>query len=194
MGEVPAEVGRLWLAALLSLLLHALVLQGPTDRVFVPEAGEEGGALIVTFAQRGVGEKMPPLEDANQRLAGEQEGSAKEPSTSFVSSGLNDRLQAPEFKYWPVGLLTKLPRPLDEIDLNAPEITSSAQTSKIHLMLSLSAAGLVEGVEVVSGVDELQSSAWLEQVVRRFRRARFSPGELGGKAVPSEVPVTVIVQ
>lgn len=96
--------------------------------------------------------------------------------------------------YWPMALLDTPPRPLQEIDLNTPELDAVAANGKIELTALVSARGRVDDVQFLS-VDTASDTPLLRRLLaERFLGTRFSPGLLKGRAVAASVPITVVIE
>lgn len=136
----------------------------------------------VSVAQVGpILENMKPL-GANQK----SDSTAKEIPTSLLP---NDVVQTRE-TYLPSGRLTRLPSPVNEIDLNIAEIDAAAMAGVIELTVLVKADGTVAHVSTFVQDDKARQFADL--IASRFLSARFFPGEIDGKAVNSEFKVTVV--
>lgn len=97
-------------------------------------------------------------------------------------------------RYWPLALLDKPPRPLEEIDLNTPELDAFAVDGRVQLTALIGADGRVDDVQIV-GSDTASDPSILNQLLAaRFRNARFAPGMVAGKAVATALPITVVVE
>lgn len=96
--------------------------------------------------------------------------------------------------YWPLNLLDKRPRPLYDIDLNTPELDAVAEDGKVELTALVDAEGHVDDVEI-SRVAMASDPPLLRRLLaERFRNARFSPGEVKGRAVATAIPITVVIE
>jgi hypothetical protein len=92
--------------------------------------------------------------------------------------------------YMPAGLLTRLPAPLADIDLDAPVIENTAVTGKIDLTVLIDATGTVS--DVIASVETENLRAFSERVAERFKSARFTPGEINGNPVKSQLRISVV--
>ncbi len=93
--------------------------------------------------------------------------------------------------YLPAGRLTRVPGPLGDFDLNVALLNDAAITAKIELTVLIDAHGLVADVIVPPQADA-KTTSFAQSVAQRFKNARFSPGEIDGKAVQSQLRITVV--
>lgn len=109
------------------------------------------------------------------------------PSTSAADAPMLTDVVAPPLAdagattYLNTGRLTRLPRPLDEVDLNVPEITEVVVDGERALTILVNADGTVDGAEWTD-VDAA-AQVYLQRVAERFQQVRFVPGEVDGVAV-----------
>lgn len=92
--------------------------------------------------------------------------------------------------YYPAGRLTRLPAPLTDIDLNVTAIDEVALEGEIELMILIDVDGTV--VDVSTSVGQDSTRAFADRVMGRFQSARFTPGEIDGKAVRSQLKIKVV--
>jgi hypothetical protein len=93
-------------------------------------------------------------------------------------------------EYWPAGSLTRLPAPIDDIDLDSEGIPHLGFFGATILTILLDMQGQVENVIFTDVSDEARDFA--ERVAQRFKEARFRPGEIDGRPVKSRLAVTVV--
>lgn len=92
--------------------------------------------------------------------------------------------------YSPSGRLTRMPSPVTNIDLNIAEIDAAAMTATIELTVLVRADGTV--ADVSTFVQDDKARHFADLIASRFLSARFSPGEIDGKAVNAEFKAIVI--
>jgi len=92
--------------------------------------------------------------------------------------------------YFPAGRLTRLPFPLADVDLDVTEIDEVAIEGAIELTILVEADGTV--ADVSASISQNNAQAFADRVAARFQRARFAPGEINGKAVKSQLRITVV--
>lgn len=92
--------------------------------------------------------------------------------------------------YAAAGRLTRLPVPTTDVDLNVAGINDIDVIGKIELTVLISRAGIV--VDVIPVAEIESARVFAERVAQLFRNARFIPGEIDGKAVKSQLRLTVI--
>jgi hypothetical protein len=92
--------------------------------------------------------------------------------------------------YFNAGMLTRLPAPLVEIDLDELGLDDVPVAGKIDMTLLIDASGAVIDVIALPATEDLRTFS--EQVADRFRNALFTPGEISGKAVKSLLQITVV--
>ena len=86
--------------------------------------------------------------------------------------------------------LTRLPQLLSSIDLNVPSMNESTYHGKISLRILINADGTVD--EVLTSIDTEQARDFADRVATQFQNARFKPGEVRGRAVKSQLQITVV--
>lgn len=92
--------------------------------------------------------------------------------------------------YMPTGLLTRLPRPVTQIELNTAAINAVAIAGEIKLTILINVNGTVD--DVIASVKDENAREFADRVAERFKEARFIPGEINGKAVKSELHISVV--
>jgi hypothetical protein len=92
--------------------------------------------------------------------------------------------------YLSAGRLTRAPRPVTDIDLNDPALNNLAFTGELELTLLIDVDGTV--ANVVIPVQSGSGENFANHIAERFRHARFSPGEIDGKRVRSEMKIKVV--
>lgn len=124
--------------------------------------------------------KEEPMEMHDSAANIKKSGEQAKPLTDNALSG----------NYFPAGSLTRLPEPITDIDLNTTAIDEVAVAGKAELTLLIDSDGTVADVlEAVEGED---ASVFSGLIAQRFRNARFTPGEINGKAVKAALKITVI--
>ncbi|MDO8298341.1 hypothetical protein [Lacisediminimonas sp.] len=102
-----------------------------------------------------------------------------------------DPKQAGQPDNWlPSGRLTRLPVPLDPVDLDQPDLQSAGFTGRIELTVLVDRHGRVE--RVLSASREPAAQAFAERAAGRFRSVRFAPGEVDGVAVNAILKISVV--
>lgn len=191
---------RLGVVLLLSLLLHLAVLWflglsgsiefGVAEKL--QKAGLTPSVLAVRFL---VADSWTP--QATQQSTETAALAAVQVQETPVAT--DEALMSPEQstkgvnrqeEYLPSGRLTRLPVPLDDIDLNVTAIDEVALEGVIELTILVEADGTVTHVSTMVDHDSVRQYA--DRVAARFQNARFSPGEIDGKAVRSKVQITVV--
>jgi hypothetical protein len=92
--------------------------------------------------------------------------------------------------YLTAGNLTRLPEPITEIDLDVAGINDILVTGKVELTVLINEAGMV--VDIIPEVEMENEREFAEVVAQRFRSAHFTPGEINGRAVNSQLKITVV--
>jgi hypothetical protein len=189
---------RFWVALAASVLLHVFLFVALANRFPVFSLGSEESlrththAVILTIPR-----KISLISDEPGNLIDPQ--TLAQPKTEDVKVSdmvpvANNVERQGGGQYKAIGLLTRLPQPIGEIDLNSPEITDQARQAQITLLLSLNSSGLVDDVKVVSSDGASANEPWMARIVARFRQSRFIPGEVDGLPVSTEFPVKIVVE
>lgn len=137
-------------------------------------------------------EKIPVQEPAQTIERADNHAAPASPSETNeidTSAGLASDTMADQ-DYLPAGRLTRLPAPLSHVDLNVAAINQIAFAGKIELTVLIDASGRV--ADVISSIESEEGRAFAEHVAARFKSSRFSPGEVNGKAVKSQLQITVV--
>ena len=92
--------------------------------------------------------------------------------------------------YFPAGRLTRLPDPITDIDLNITSIDEVALEGEIELTILIDIDGIV--VDVSTSVDQGSARVFADRVATCFRSTRFTPGEINGKAVRSQLKIKIV--
>lgn len=188
---------RLGAFLLLSLCVHLAGLWflgrvGPidySDAAIMSSPARMPKVLTVSFDAR----ENPDLELASQ-LPGTKALVADQETTAATNEVIESAEQVPKVLdrdiYFATGQLTRLPFPLTDIDLNETAIDEVALSTVIELTILVDVYGTVADVVTTIGHDSARIFA--DRVAAHFYSARFSPGEIDGKAVRSKLQVTVV--
>lgn len=117
--------------------------------------------------------------------------SALPDSTTDISvpvESISEAAATPDFL--PPGRLTRLPTPLGEIDLDVPALNQFSFTGALEFSILIDENGVV--VDVLSLAETEGEAIFSDRVAERFKHARFSPGEIDGRAVKSQVRIMVV--
>lgn len=187
---------RLFRFILCSLALHLAVLwlfrqplfeygtaQGTTSRDFalaVTLVTDAAANTAATHRETAAAEPAQPAEDMSAIPARSPRTPAL-PDTPAAGAGMD---------YLTAGQLTRLPAPLEDIDLDVPEISALAFAGKAALTILIDVDGTVAGVLAETGSP--QESEFADLVAAIFRKTRFTPGQIDGKPVRSKLQVTVV--
>ncbi|MDP3699913.1 MAG: hypothetical protein Q8R72_03290 [Hylemonella sp.] len=166
---------RLYLALLLSLLLHAAwllpSLLGPT-----PQPRLQGSAeppLVLTTRLPGPANALPS--DAAPDATSQQRPAPAQP-------------QADPQGYYSAEQLTRLARPLVAVDLNIPEARLLTLPGRLLLTLWIDEQGQVSSFKVdAPDLPEEYTTA----VAEAFSATRFAPGEIRGQRVRSVLKLEI---
>lgn len=146
--------------------------------------------LEVSFSVNPVARANPVVQISQHACADCAGPSPEEPPQAKLTADAPAALPY----YWPLGLVDKPPRPLNEIDLNTPELDAFAANGKVELIALVGAEGRVEDIRVTRVESETGSEILQFLLTERFRDARFAPGEVNGRPVATAVPITVVIE
>lgn len=162
---------------------------------------EYGSARINQRAQSTVAVRLVPG-DEKSRLPAVQEPQEQEAAIAHENPGPQPTVPAieeartsetesaaPIDEFLSSGQLTQRPTPLSQIDLNIDEISEIPFSGTIDLTIRIDIDGSV--VDVTASTDAKDADEFIEQVSARFKKARFTPGEINGRPVRSQLRVTV---
>jgi periplasmic protein TonB len=203
---------KLGMAVLVSMMLHAMLLQGTSGRggasVSVPPVA---GALVVRLvphilaeapdatSHQALGEarsagSLPPLQGtpgssptadhvhAPPLAALQRDTLRTEKSTPSAPLGERDPT------YYTARELDFYPAPLAPLDLTPPAGTAAMIAARVLLELRVDDGGAVTGAQVLESGAEAE---WADAVRRAFIAHRFTPARRNGVAVKSRVVVEV---
>jgi hypothetical protein len=179
-----------------SLGLHFVVLFyfwhiRPFEQGGVPHANDVPVTVSARLIAKRAASKPPHSAEKEDK---EDRTTAKQPS-NLPSEVKNSEPPAeqeflPSNDFLSAGKLTLKPGPITPIDLNIAEISGIAFSGSVELAILIDVDGTV--VDVIPSTDADNAEEFIERVVERFRGARFSPGEINGRPVRSQVRVTVV--
>lgn len=188
---------RLGVALAASLLLHLFLFAVAAIRLSGFSFGSEKSwetdthAVTLTFSRKLSVPDEISIHTLDPQTPGQPE--SEDANVPHVKPAADNFDRPGGGLYTPLGLLTKLPQPIGDIDLNSPEIINQARQTHISLLLFVSKSGLVDDVKIVSVDGGNEREVWIASIVARFRQSRFMPGEIDGKPVSTEFPITVVV-
>jgi hypothetical protein len=89
-----------------------------------------------------------------------------------------------------VGLLTRLPKPVADVELNVSGINDTTAAGKIEMLILINVDGTV--ADVIPEVEMEKDRDIADRIAKRFKRARFTPGEINGVAVKSKLRIMIV--
>jgi hypothetical protein len=115
-----------------------------------------------------------------------------EPPTATKDTNNASKQSAPPAApaYQPQGRLTRVPAPMPGTDLTVEPLPFSV---KIEFTVLVDARGAVADVTYPPQPGRL-TRVFADRVVERLKTARFTPGEIDGKPVPSELKMTIVTE
>ena len=189
---------RLLIIALFSVLIHAvgvyfLRIEYLQRYAAIKCCQKTGGTLLVTVievakneesSKRVMAEKLDP-----QTTGG---GALKDvPQTRGINSAARRHLdKLISEKYFSAGQLTRQPYPLGDIDLSDAAIDEVATEGAVELTILVDEYGVV--IDVRMSAEGNAAREFLDRISLRFQGVRFSPGEIDGRAVKSELKVVIV--
>ena len=185
----PAKLSIFVGFLLMSTLLHAAVLVcafRTTASLPTHEAPRLGPTSVSVRLLPAAGSVMTATPSAQLQASGP---TVSTEVTSEPSARDPQRASQPD-KWLPSGRLTRLPVPLDAVDLDQPDMHLTGFAGRIELILLIDRHGRVAHVRTASG--EPAAQAFAEQAAGRFRSARFTPGEVDGVAVNAILKISVV--
>ncbi len=175
--------------ALLSGMLHAAVIFSVSSAMSAMPAYETprlGPASISVRLLPAAGSAIAAAPFVPLQASG--------PTVSTQATELpaaRDAQRATQPDNWlPSGRLTRLPVPLDPVDLDQPDMQAAGFTGRIELTVLVDRHGRVTHVR--SGSRDPAAQAFVLRAAGRFRSARFTPGEVDGVAVNAILKISVV--
>jgi hypothetical protein len=186
-------IARLVKCVLLSIVAHIVVLHFLKWNVLTGVSDSFQSAIVVQatltpmLVPITLKHEVLPAINTQAFLSEAIATTVEKQSVDFVRQAANgDAFQS----FFPATQLTRLPFPITEIDLNADNIDEVAVGGQIELSILIDEAGRVVDVSVREGGAE--SPVFAERVARRFFDSKFSPGEINGQRVRSQLLISVI--
>jgi len=168
---------------------HTMQLPAPVTVRLLPAEDARGNGIDVRLNVSATSSRGPSA-TVISRAAPISAYPAADTTQEAISrtTGPQPQLTLPEFVS--SGQLTRLPAPAHHIDLNIADITLLPYEGKVDLTIFIDAAGMV--ARVAHAGEGSDAEVFAELVAERFRKARFVPGEIDGRPVPSQVRITVV--
>ena len=183
-----AGARRLWVAAGLSLALHAAIIisvqRQPGGELPLHE--QPTAPLMARLATAVSDAVLPAVEPT---IAPAQE--AVRPATALPPSGNNTTPTGDgSVHYFKTSELDRRPFPLARIEVPTPKI-ADALTGSVMIRLRISERGRVEDAKIVmgTGIAEFEAAA-----LREFSQAQFHPGYRSNLPVRSEMLIEVTLR
>lgn len=197
MRELFQEPGarRLWVAAGLSLALHAAIVisvQRHPGGNSPPQEVQAPAPLIARLAT-AVSDAVPPVAEPAVTPAAESAEAARPVATNTATSpvaGNPDPAGDGSVHYFKTSELDRRPFPLNRIEVPTPE-SAEALAGNVMIRLRISERGRVEEAKIVmgTGIAEFEAAA-----LREFSQARFYPGYRSNLPVRSEMLIEVTLR
>lgn len=191
MRELFQDAGarRLWVAAGLSLALHAAVaISVPRHPGGGPPVQEAPSAPLMARLATAVSDAVLPVTEPAVASAAE---TARPTTSNTANSPLNsDPAGDGSVHYFKTSELDRRPFPLTRIEVPAPE-SAGALAGSVMIRLRLSERGRVEDAKIVmgTGIAEFEAAA-----LREFSQAQFYPGYRSNLPVRSEMLIEVTLR
>lgn len=191
--------------ALISLALHAIALtiMRPGEMLGSVALGSSVDVAPSVMTVEIRSSKEPAEASAAMRVSDSfydprtKAHSKKMPAVSSEATAMADRTEKTDAAptstnqdFVTVDSLTRMPVPVTNIDLDVAEIRDLAAASAVSLAILIDADGSV--IDVINMHTEPSSKLFAEKVAEVFRRARFVPGEINGKAVKARLEINVV--
>lgn len=197
MRELFQEPGarRLWVAAGLSLALHAAIVisvQRHPGGDSPPQEVQAPAPLIARLAT-AVSDAVLPVAEPAVTPAAESAEAARPVAANTATSplaGNPDPTGEGSVHYFKTSELDRRPFPLNRIEVPTPE-SAEALAGSVMIRLRISERGRVEDAKIVmgTGIAEFEAAA-----LREFSQARFYPGYRSNLPVRSEMLIEVTLR
>lgn len=197
MRELFQEAGarRLWVAAGLSLALHAAIVisvQRHPGGESSPQEAQATAPLMARLATAVSDTVLPVAEPAVAPAAETAETPRPAPFNTTTSplAGNADPARDGSVHYFKTSELDRRPFPLTRIEVPAPE-SAEALAGSVMIRLRISERGRVEEAKIVmgTGIAEFEAAA-----LREFSQAQFYPGYRSNLPVRSEMLIEVTLR
>ncbi len=198
MRELFQETGvrRLWVAAGLSVALHAAIMvsvQRQSGEAGLQQTPAGYAPLIARLATAVSDSVLPVTAPAGTVPAPEKTVTQPIPAVKSVPPVALANQAPPEggsVHYFKTAELDRRPFPLTRIEVPSPE-SADALAGSVMIRLRISESGRVEDAKIMmgTGVAEFEAAA-----LREFSQARFHPGYRGNLPVRSEMMIEVTLR
>ena len=191
---------RLWVAAGLSLALHAAVVisvqRHPDDESW-PQAGQPAATPLMARLATAVSDAVLPATEpatmpaiAPETQIAETTHPAAVHATATPQTTGTDSAGDGSVHYFKASELDRRPFPLSRIEVPVPE-SADATAGSVTIRLRVSERGRVEDAKIVmgTGITEFETAA-----LRKFAQASFHPGYRGNLPVRSEMLIEVTLR
>jgi periplasmic protein TonB len=188
-----AGARRLWVAAGLSLALHAaIVFSVQRQPGGEPALQNEQAAPLIARLATAVSEAVLPAAEPTITPVPETAEPARPATTATASPLANNSTPAGDgsVHYFKTSELDRRPFPLTLIEVPTPE-SAEALAGSVMIRLRISERGRVEDAKIVmgTGIAEFEAIA-----LREFSQAQFHPGYRGNLPVRSEMLIEVTLK
>ncbi len=194
MRELFQEAGarRLWVAAGLSVALHAaIVVSVQRQPGAEPALQNERAAPLIARLATAVSDAVLPATEPTITAVPETAEPAR-PATAAASPLASNSTPAGDgsVHYFKTSELDRRPFPLTRIEVPTPE-SAEALTGSVMIRLRISERGRVEDAKIVmgTGITEFEAAA-----LREFSQAEFHPGYRANLPVRSEMLIEVTLK
>lgn len=194
MRELFQEAGarRLWVAAGLSVALHAaIVVSVQRQPGAEPALQNERAAPLIARLATAVSDAVLPATEPTITALPETAEPAR-PATAAASPLASNSTPAGDgsVHYFKTSELDRRPFPLTRIEVPTPE-SAEALTGSVMIRLRISERGRVEDAKIVmgTGITEFEAAA-----LREFSQAEFHPGYRANLPVRSEMLIEVTLK
>lgn len=191
---------RLWIAAGLSLALHAAVVisvqRHPGDESWQQTGQPTATPLMARLATAVSNAVLPATEPAAMPTVTPETQIAETAHPAAVHAATTPRTISTDsagdgsVHYFKASELDRRPFPLTRIEIPAPE-SADAVTGSVMIRLRISERGRVEDAKIMmgTGITEFETAA-----LRKFAQASFHPGYRGNLPVRSEMLIEVTLR
>ncbi len=195
MQELFKEAGarRLWVAAGLSVALHAAIVMSVQRQPGgeAPLQAEQTTAPLMARLATAVSDAVLPAEPVVAAVPDTTESARPAPIAPATPLAINNAPAGDgSVHYFKTSELDQRPFPLTRIEVPTPE-SADAAAGSVMIRLRISERGRVEDAKIVmgTGIAEFEAAA-----LREFSKAQFHPGYRSNLPVRSEMLIEVTLR
>lgn len=180
--NLPTKV--MWGAIFASVIAHTLIIALPLASSRSLSANRNADLTIVITTHATKSPRVSPTPEPQPRLEGDMNTAA---STAAAKNTSGITFPIATERYFDTKELDVIPKPVGEINPTYPTEETSGQHFPVHIEVLIDEHGHVIAVNNRDKLDNL----FFKAAKSAFEDATFTPGQKGGRPVPSRLKILV---